>query len=138
MSKIAKQFAAKSTLKFLEEAARRETAVSASADTSTTHSAPPPIGKLPAVHEQVVALTRRLGLETPSYEVHPDPLGEDYFRGRPVFKVGSPRVPPDVGVVSGIRGQAATRLRVAEHLLSWLRAEQQRREEVDFQSMWGR
>ncbi|OAA43071.1 hypothetical protein NOR_04438 [Metarhizium rileyi] len=87
-----------------------------------------------SVFEKVASLSSRLGIDTPAYRVEPDPAGVDLFSGQPVFK-NAMRVPPEVGVVSGIAGQNEARLRVAESVLDWLQAELQRRQET-FERLW--
>lgn len=88
-----------------------------------------------SVFEQVSLLTGRLGVDSPSYRIEPDPAGGDYFCGRPIFKNGG-RVPPDLGFVSGVAGLAQAKLRVAEEVLAWAEAELQRRQDI-YQSLWG-
>ncbi|GAB0136683.1 hypothetical protein EsDP_00004976, partial [Epichloe bromicola] len=86
-----------------------------------------------SVFEQVSLLTGRLGVDSPSYRIEPDPAGGDYFCGRPIFKNGG-RVPPDLGFVSGVAGLAQAKLRVAEEVLAWAEAELQRRQDI-YQSL---
>ncbi|QPH01869.1 hypothetical protein C2857_006072 [Epichloe festucae Fl1] len=88
-----------------------------------------------SVFEQVSLLTGRLGVDSPSYKIEPDPAGGDYFSGRPIFKNGG-RVPPDLGFVSGVAGLAQAKLRVAEEVLAWAETELQRRQDI-YQSLWG-
>ncbi|KAG6022855.1 hypothetical protein E4U41_002145 [Claviceps citrina] len=90
----------------------------------------------PSVFEQVACLTGRLGIDSPSYRVWPDPAGADLFCGRPVFKNGG-HVPADLGVVSGVEGgQAQAKVRIAEKVLAWAEAELRKRQEI-FHSLWG-
>ncbi|KID80009.1 uncharacterized protein G6M90_00g013750 [Metarhizium brunneum] len=88
----------------------------------------------PSVFEEVTSLSHRLALGSPTYKIEPDPAGDSLFCGRPVFK-NDMRIPPDLGIVSGIAGESQARLKVAESVLEWLQAELQRRQDT-FESLW--
>lgn len=87
-----------------------------------------------SIFEQIANLTSRLALDNPTYRIEPDPVGENMFRGQPVFK-NALRVPSDLGVVSGIVGQSQAKLKMAESVLAWLKGELQRRQDT-FQNLW--
>ncbi|KAH0596297.1 hypothetical protein MHUMG1_06158 [Metarhizium humberi] len=88
----------------------------------------------PSVFEEVTSLSHRLALGSPTYKIEPDPAGDNLFCGRPVFK-NDMRIPPDLGIVSGIASESQARLKVAESVLEWLQAELQRRQDT-FESLW--
>jgi hypothetical protein len=75
-----------------------------------------------------------MAFDSPTYEIEPDPAGGDLFCGRPVFKNGV-RIPPELGIVSGIAGQNQAKLKVAESVLEWLQSELKRRQ-ATFDSLW--
>ncbi|KAG8416734.1 hypothetical protein J3458_007296 [Metarhizium acridum] len=87
-----------------------------------------------SVFEEVSSLCNRLALGSPTYKIEPDPAGHDVFCGRPVFK-NDLRIPPDLGIVSGIAGEGQAKLKVAESVREWLQAELQRRQDT-FESLW--
>ncbi|KHN96229.1 uncharacterized protein MAM_05815 [Metarhizium album ARSEF 1941] len=87
-----------------------------------------------SVFEKVSSLSSRLALDSPRYKIEPDPAGGGLFRGRPVFR-NDVRIPPALGVVTGIADQDQARLKVAEGVLDWLQAELQRRQDT-FESLW--
>lgn len=88
----------------------------------------------PSIFEQVSSLTRRLGLDSPSYKIDQDPERPDMFCGRPIFKNGG-RVPSQLGVVTGVAGSKHAKQQVAELVLVWLQTELQKRQDV-YESLW--
>ncbi|KAG6004755.1 hypothetical protein E4U21_000785 [Claviceps maximensis] len=105
------------------------------ANTNFAQGATATTGKKPSVFEQVAFVTGRLGIDSPNYSIEPDQAGADLFCGRPVFKNGG-RVPINLGCVSGVKGQAQAKMRIAEEVLAWAEAELQRRQDI-FQNLWG-
>ncbi|KAG5922786.1 hypothetical protein E4U42_005264 [Claviceps africana] len=89
----------------------------------------------PSVYERVAVLVTRLGIDSPTYRIEPDPAGGDLFCGQPVFKNGG-RIPHDLGFVSGVAGRAEAKRRIAEQVLAWAESEMQRRQSL-YESLWG-
>ncbi|KAG5941379.1 hypothetical protein E4U60_007914 [Claviceps pazoutovae] len=107
--------------------------------TTSTLSAPDAnsaSSKNQTVFEQVAALAGRMGIDSPSYKIEPDPAGGDTFCGRPIFRNGG-RVPLELGMVKGAESPSQAKMRVAEEVLTWLDEEMQRRQAV-FQNIWSK
>ncbi|PNY27691.1 Uncharacterized protein TCAP_02384, partial [Tolypocladium capitatum] len=89
-----------------------------------------------SVFRQIAALSARLGIDSPSYRIEPDDEMPNFFGGRPVFQHGG-RVPPDLGVVSGVLGKRQAKIQMAEKVLEWLQGEQRSRTEI-INSLWAK
>ncbi|POR34029.1 Uncharacterized protein TPAR_05694 [Tolypocladium paradoxum] len=87
-----------------------------------------------SVFRQISALATRLGLESPCFRIEPDDGMPNFFSGRPVFQRGG-RIPPDLGVVSGVLGKRQARMQMAEKVLEWLQEEERNREDI-VNSLW--
>ncbi|KAI6785797.1 uncharacterized protein J7T54_006136 [Emericellopsis cladophorae] len=101
-------------------------AVTAPADETTASS----------VHERVVYLSKRLGLQPPVYETPPLIGMPNFFSGRTVFPPGADgRIPDNVLVVNGVLGKQQAKDQLARQVCDWMEREFQVRQEIS-QRLW--
>jgi hypothetical protein len=82
--------------------------------------------------QRVPQLCQQLGIIAPQYRITPaittaTTTSECHFDGYPDFGADSVKVPDGLGRVANVYGKKNTRERIAEEVLAWLVAEEQRR-----------
>lgn len=83
----------------------------------------------PSIYEQVAALASQLGFECPHYRIVKDEDHPNFWKGRPYFKQDA-QIPDDLGCVRGMLGRKVAKREMAEQILVWMLAQEQKRDEL--------
>ena len=81
----------------------------------------------PTIRERAAKLGVDMEFGIPKYFVERDEEGEDAWKGRPMFRHDG-RIPPDMGVVTGVKGRQQAEDLVAQKTLEWLEGEKKNRD----------
>jgi hypothetical protein len=81
------------------------------------------------VREQIAKLGEEMDFGSPEYLIQRAEDGSDIWNGRPIFK-NDGKIPPEMGVVTGIAGRQQTEDMVAKRTLEWLQNERRIRYEL--------
>ncbi|KAL6924820.1 hypothetical protein ACHAP8_000818 [Fusarium lateritium] len=101
-------------------------ALTADSSQSSAKGVPPPGQPAGAqgstMREQVTKLGEEMDFGSPEYLIQRAEVGDDIWNGRPIFK-NDGKIPPEMGVVTGIAGRQQTEDMVAKRTLEWLQNE---------------
>ncbi|RGP80643.1 hypothetical protein FLONG3_1247 [Fusarium longipes] len=86
----------------------------------------PAQAQVSTVREQIAKLSEEMNFGIPEYYIYPAEEGDDIWNGRPIFK-NDGKIPPDMGVVTGIAGRQQAEELVAKKTLEWLEGEKRRK-----------
>ncbi|KAJ4141114.1 hypothetical protein NW768_000321 [Fusarium equiseti] len=81
----------------------------------------------PTIRERAAKLGVDMEFGIPKYFVERDDEEEDTWKGRPIFRHDG-RIPPDTGVVTGVKGRQQAEDLVAQKTLEWLEGEKKSRD----------
>ncbi|RFN47508.1 hypothetical protein FIE12Z_8254 [Fusarium flagelliforme] len=83
----------------------------------------------PTIRERAAKLGVDMDFGIPKYFIERDDEGEDTWKGWPVFRHDG-RIPPDTGVVTGVKGRQQAEDLVAQKTLEWLEGEKKSRDKL--------
>ncbi|KAI1072801.1 hypothetical protein LB507_002990 [Fusarium sp. FIESC RH6] len=83
----------------------------------------------PTIRERAAKLGVDMEFGIPKYLVEQDDEEKDTWEGRPVFRHDG-RIPPDTGIVTGVKGRQQAEDLVAQKTLEWLEGEKKNRDKL--------
>ena len=83
----------------------------------------------PTIRERAAKLGVDMEFGIPKYLVEQDDEEKDTWKGRPVFRHDG-RIPPDTGIVTGVKGRQQAEDLVAQKTLEWLEGEKKNRDKL--------